>query len=217
MKIDSLETLFKQELKDTYDAEKRLTKAIPKMAKAAQSEDLKTALQQHLEVTKNQVSRLEQVFGLLDAKPQAKTCAGMKGIIEEGEEMMGQDAQGMLGDLALIGSARRVEHYEIASYSGLIAMAESMGNEEIQDLLRQTLEEEEETDRNLEELGEHLLEQTDSDEDEEDDEELEDEDDEDMDMEDEDEDEMGDEDEEIEEVEDEPAAPVPPQPARRKR
>lgn len=216
MKIDSLEMLFKQELKDTYDAEKRLTKAIPKMAKAAQSEDLKTALQEHLEVTKNQVSRLEQVFGLLDAKPQAKTCAGMKGIIEEGEEMMGQDAQGMLGDVALIGSARRVEHYEIASYSSLIAMAESMGNEEIQDLLRQSLEEEEETDRNLEELGEHLLEQTDSDEDEEDDEELEDEDDEDMDMEDEDDEDMADEDEEVEDEGE--AEPVPPPtPTRRKR
>ena len=122
----------------------------------------------------------------------------------------------MLGDVALIGSARRVEHYEIASYSGLIAMAESMGNEEIQDLLRQTLEEEEETDRNLEELGEHLLEQTDSDEDEEDDEELEDEDDEDMDMEDEDEEDMEDDGEEVEDEEAEPVAP-PPAPTRRKR
>lgn len=216
MKIDSLETLFKQELKDTYDAEKRLTKAIPKMVKAAQSEDLKTALQEHLEVTKNQVARLEQVFGLLDAKPQAKTCAGMKGIIEEGEEMMGQDAEGMLGDVALIGSARRVEHYEIASYSGLIAMAESMGNEEIQDLLRQTLEEEEETDRNLEELGEHLLEQTDSDEEEEDDEELEDEDDEEMDMEDEDDEDMEEDGEEVDDEEVEPVTPAPA-PSRRKR
>src|SRR5262245_61424011 len=116
MKIDSLDTLLLEEIKDLYDAEKRLVKAIPKMAKAANSDELRSALEEHLEVTRNQVSRLEEVFELLDAKPKAKSCAGMQGIIEEGQETLQQDGEPALLDAAIIGAAQRVEHYEMAAY-----------------------------------------------------------------------------------------------------
>src|SRR6185503_11139743 len=103
MKIDSLETLLQEELKDIYDAEKRLVKAIPKMVKAASSDELRNALQEHLEVTKGQVQRLEEIFDNLGMTAKSKPCAGMKGLIEEGEEVMGEDAPDMLMDAAIIG------------------------------------------------------------------------------------------------------------------
>ncbi len=159
MTIDSIEVLFQQELKDLYDAEKRLTKAIPKMAKAAGSDELKTALTEHLEQTKNQVQRLEQVFEIVGVKAQAKACPGMKGIIEEGEEVIERDAEDTFADLGLVGAARRVEHYEMAGYRSLIALAEAMGQDQARELLEETLEEEQEADRRLEELGQQLLEQ----------------------------------------------------------
>jgi ferritin-like metal-binding protein YciE len=158
MKIDTLTTLFQEELKDIYDAEKRLVRAIPKMAKAASSEDLKKALQEHLEVTKGQVQRLEQVFELMGVPAKAKPCAGMRGLIEEGEEVMGKDASEQLMDAAIIGAAQRVEHYEIAAYGTARTLAERLGNQEAAELLQQTLDEEKEADENLTQISEQLLE-----------------------------------------------------------
>jgi ferritin-like metal-binding protein YciE len=160
MAIQSIEALFQTELKDVYDAEKRLTKALPKMAKGASSEELKQAFEEHLEVTKGQVTRLEQVFQAIGAKPQAKTCEAMKGLIQEGEETMNEDGEESLIDIAVVGAARRVEHYEMAAYKSLIALAAHLEQgDQVQDLLQQTLEEEEEADRVLAELADTLVEE----------------------------------------------------------
>ena len=158
MKVESLDQLLQEELRDIYDAEKQLVKAIPKMAKAASSPELQEALNEHLEVTKGQVERLEQVFEKLGTKARGKTCAGMKGLIAEGEEVIGQDASDELADLAIIGAAQRVEHYEIAAYGTARTFAERLGNEEVAELLQETLTEEEEADERLTEISESLLE-----------------------------------------------------------
>ena len=157
MKINSLSTLLEEELKDIYDAEKRLVRAIPKMAKAANSEELKQALQEHLEVTKGQVARLEEVFELLGRPAKSKPCPGMKGLIEEGEEVMGEDADETMMDAAIIGAAQRVEHYEIAAYGTVRTFAEKLGNDQVVDLLQQTLDEEKEADEKLSQISEQLL------------------------------------------------------------
>jgi ferritin-like metal-binding protein YciE len=158
MKIDKLSTLLNEELKDIYDAEKRLVKALPKMAKAASASDLRSAFEEHLSVTKKHVERLEQVFELLGVPAKAKTCAGMKGLIEEGEESMQEDATEQLMDVALIGAAQRVEHCEMAAYGTARAMAERLGNQEAADLLQETLDEEKEADEKLSEIATQLLE-----------------------------------------------------------
>jgi ferritin-like metal-binding protein YciE len=157
MKIESLDQLLQEELRDIYDAEKQLVKALPKMAKAASSEDLREALDEHLQVTKGQVDRLEQVFEKLGTKPKGKSCAGMKGLIEEGEEVIGHDASDEFKDAAIIGAAQRVEHYEIAAYGTARTFAERLGNEEVAELLQETLTEEEEADERLTEISESLL------------------------------------------------------------
>ena len=157
MTITSVDQLFVTELKDIYDAEKRLTRALPKLAKAAESEELREAFSGHLAETKEQVTRLEKIFSLLDVKAQAKPCAGMKGLIEEGEEVAGQQAEEPFGDIGLIGAARRVEHYEMAGYLSLIELAKHLEQQEIQTLLEETLEEEQEADRKLASLAESLL------------------------------------------------------------
>ena len=131
------------------------------MAKAASSEELKQALQEHLEVTKGHVTRLEQVFELMGVPAKAKACAGMKGLIEEGEEVMEEDAGEQLMDAALIGAAQRVEHYEIAAYGTARTFAERLGKQEAVDLLQQTLDEEKEADQKLTEISEQLLESMD--------------------------------------------------------
>lgn len=153
-KLESLHDLFIEELKDTYDAEHQITKALPKMIKAAQTPELRAAFEEHLTQTENQIARLEQVFGLLNEKPARKTCAGMKGIIAEGDEQMKEDMAGTLLDVALIASAQRVEHYEIAAYGTLCALSRQMGHEDCADLLDQTLEEETATDEKLTLLAE---------------------------------------------------------------
>jgi ferritin-like metal-binding protein YciE len=156
--IDSLHTLLVEEIRDLYDAERRLTKAIPKMAKAAASEDLASALESHLEETQQQVSRLEDVFGMLDSPAKAKTCAGMKGIIEEGDEHMKEDYDGdSLRDAAIIGAAQRVEHYEIAAYGTAIAHARLLGLDRVVRSLEQTLEEEKAADVKLTEIAESSI------------------------------------------------------------
>jgi ferritin-like metal-binding protein YciE len=162
VKINSLSALLQEELKDIYDAEKRLVRALPKMAKAASSDDLRQALEEHLEVTKGQVQRLEQVFDLLGVPAKAKPCAGMKGLIEEGEDVMGEDASETLMDAAIIGAAQRVEHYEIAAYGTARTFAERMGNTEAAELLEETLNEEKEADEKLTEISEQLLEAMDT-------------------------------------------------------
>ena len=158
MKVDSLDQLLQEELRDIYDAEKQLVKAIPKMAKAASSPELQEALNEHLATTKGQVTRLEEVFDKLGTKAKGKSCAGMKGLIEEGEEVIGQDASDELKDLAIIGAAQRVEHYEIAAYGTARTFAERLGNEEVAELLQETLTEEEEADEKLTEISQTLLE-----------------------------------------------------------
>ncbi len=157
MPLDSLEDLFVDELKDVYNAESQILKALPKMAKAASSPDLQNAFREHLEVTKGHVDRLEKIFGDLDMKPRGKKCVGMEGIIEEGKEMMGEEAEKSVKDAALISSAQRVEHYEMAAYGTLRTYAETLGYDDAAQMLQQTLDEEEQTDRKLTDLAEGLI------------------------------------------------------------
>lgn len=160
MKLDSIDTLLTEELRDVYDAEKQITKALPKMAKAARSPELKQALEEHLEVTKGQINRLEEIFGILDEKPKNRPCAGMRGIIKEGQEMMRVDKRNSnenLVDAAIISAAQRVEHYEIAVYGTLRTYAERMRNDRIAKLLEQTKQEEAEADRKLSSISGGLL------------------------------------------------------------
>ena len=156
--VDSLKSLLVEQVKDLYDAEKRLTKAIPKLAKASTNEELQTALQEHLDETETQVSRLEQVFELLDERPKAKPCEGMKGLIEEGDEHAKEDYDDDdLRDAMIIGSAQRVEHYEIAGYGTAIAHARLLGLDDVVELLELTLEEEKAADVKLTEIAESVV------------------------------------------------------------
>lgn len=149
MKVDTVEKLFMNELKDLYSAEKQITRALPKMAKAATSEELRQAFQTHLEETKGQIERLDRVFEILGAKASAKTCEGMKGLIQEGSEMIEDAVEGEVRDAGLISAAQRVEHYEIAAYGTVRTMADMMGQKEIAQLLQETLDEEGKTDKLL--------------------------------------------------------------------
>jgi ferritin-like metal-binding protein YciE len=138
----SLKDLFIDELKDIYDAEHRLTKALPKLAKAASSEELSTAFEDHLKETEDQVARLEQVFKALGETPRRKTCKAMVGLLEEGAEMMEGDALDNIKDLGLIAAAQKVEHYEMATYGCLRTWAELLNEKKAASLLHETLEEE---------------------------------------------------------------------------
>jgi len=175
MKIESLEELFIEELKDLYHAEKQLVRALPKMAKAATSDELRQAFLNHAEQTKNQVSRLEEVFESCDEKAKANVCKGMQGLIEEGQETMEEDAEEQLADLGLIAAAQKVEHYEISGYGTLRTFAQILGNQDAVRLLSETLKEEEATDKLLTNISQKLLKEaaTLSEEDEEDEEEVE--------------------------------------------
>ena len=157
MKIESLEELFVEELKDLYHAEKQLVKALPKMAKAATSEELRTAFTDHLEQTKNHVLRLEQVFETVDEKAKAKVCKGMQGLIEEGQETIAEDALDHMADLGLIAAAQKVEHYEISGYGTMRTFAQILGNQEAVRLLSETLKEEEAADKLLSGISQSLL------------------------------------------------------------
>lgn len=148
MAAENLQELFVEELRDVYDAEKQLTKALPKMAKAVESDELRTAFEEHLEITRMQVNRLEEVFKSLGLAARGKTCDGMKGLIEEGSSHM-EELEGSTLDAALIGAAQRVEHYEIAAYGTLATWADLLGHQDAKDLLGQTLEEEKEADEKL--------------------------------------------------------------------
>jgi ferritin-like metal-binding protein YciE len=156
--IDSLNALLLEELRDIYDAEKRLTKAIPKMAKAATNDELRTALQEHLQETEQQVARLEEAFGHLGEKAKAKPCAGMKGIIEEGDEHVKEDYDDDdLRDAVIIGSAQRVEHYEMAAYGTAIAHARLLELDDVVGLLEESLEEEKAADAKLTQIAESVV------------------------------------------------------------
>ena len=157
MKVENIESLFEEEIKDLYDAEKQLVRALPKVAKAATSEELRQALEEHLEVTKGHVGRLEEVFQLIDQKVKGKPCQAMKGLVAEGQEAIEQDGDDVMRDVALIGAAKRVEHYEMAAYQSAIMLADALGNEQASQLLNQTLAEEEEADGKLESLCQQFL------------------------------------------------------------
>lgn len=147
--------LFMEELKDIYWAEKHLVKALPKMQKAATSEELAEAIQEHIMVTKEQVNRLEQVFEMMGARATAKKCEAMEGLIAEGQTVIEDtDEDTAVRDAGLIIAAQKIEHYEIASYGSLCALANKMGKSEIASLLEQTLNEEKETDQLLTEIAE---------------------------------------------------------------
>ncbi len=156
MKIQSLEDLFVDELKDLYNAENQLVKALPKMAKAASAEELRSAFEEHLEQTKGHVNRLEQIFKELDMAPKGKKCKGMEGLIEEGSERLDGDAEDAVKDAALIAAAQRVEHYEIAAYGSVRTFAERLGRRQAARLLQQTLDEEGETDKKLTQIAESI-------------------------------------------------------------
>jgi ferritin-like metal-binding protein YciE len=145
---------FVEELRDTYDAEKQLMKALPKMAKASTSADLRTAFESHLEETRGHVDRLEQVFESLEEKVRGKHCEGIAGIIEEGKSIMGEDFDEAAMDACLIAAGQRAEHYEMAAYGTLVAWARAMGHAEAADLLQETLDEEKAADEKLTTLAE---------------------------------------------------------------
>jgi ferritin-like metal-binding protein YciE len=150
----TLYNAFIDELRDAYDAEKQLTKALPKMAKAASSPALRTAFEAHLEETRGQIERLEQVFGGLDEKVRGKHCDGIAGIIEEGKGVMEEDFDDATMDACLIAGGQRAEHYEMAAYGTLIAWAKALGHMDAVDLLQQNLDEEEAADEKLSALAE---------------------------------------------------------------
>ncbi|HTZ46444.1 MAG TPA: ferritin-like domain-containing protein [Verrucomicrobiae bacterium] len=156
MKENTLRELFLDELRDLYDAENRIVKALPKMVKAAESDELRSGFQQHLEQTKEHVERLKQIMTSMDEKATGKKCPGMVGILEEGEELMDEDYEGSVKDAALISAAQRVEHYEIAAYGCVHTWAQELGEKEAAQLLEKTLTEEKETDAKLTELAEQI-------------------------------------------------------------
>ncbi|CAN5612577.1 ferritin-like domain-containing protein [soil metagenome] len=151
--MDSLDELLADELKDIYNAENQLLKALPKLAKKASSASLKTAFTKHLKETEGHVARLEKIGKSLDLKLTGKKCHAMEGLIEEGKEVLEEDGQGPVIDAALIGCAQRVEHYEMAAYGTVRAMAEELGHSNIVKLLQATLDEEGAADKKLTEIA----------------------------------------------------------------
>ena len=150
----TLHDAFVNELRDTYDAEKQLTKALPKLAKSASSPDLRAAFEAHLEETRGQIERLEQVFESLDEKVRGKHCDGIAGIIDEGKAIMEEDFDEATMDACLIAAGQRAEHYEMAAYGTLVAWARGMGHTEAAKLLQETLDEEKAADKKLSSLAE---------------------------------------------------------------
>ena len=153
MQENSLQELYVEQLRDLYSAENQLIKALPKMAKAAQSSTLREGFEHHLEQTRGHVDRLEQIFTAMDESPKGRKCAGMEGLVEEGEEVIKEQSSSDALDAGLIASAQRVEHYEIAAYGTVRTFAGLLGDEEAVNLLQQTLDEEKETDEKLTELS----------------------------------------------------------------
>lgn len=157
MKLKTLKDLYIEELRDLHSAEKQILKALPKMTKAATSPELKAAFTEHLEQTKVQVQRLDTIFEALGKKASGKTCKAMEGLVEEGEELIGEEPEPSVLDAGLISAAQRVEHYEIAGYGSVRTYARMLGEKEAMKLLQQTLDEEGETDRKLTALAERVI------------------------------------------------------------
>jgi len=153
MKLNTLEDLLVHELKDLYSAETQLVKALPKMAKAASHQELKAAFEGHLEQTEGHVERLTEIAEMLGKKLTGQTCKAMKGLVQEGADLISEGAEPAVRDAGLIGAAQRVEHYEIAGYGTARCLADQLGHSEVADLLEQTLEEEKDTDEKLSELA----------------------------------------------------------------
>ena len=166
MDQEILQELFIDHIRDLYDAEKQIVKALPKLAKAAESEDLAEGLRKHLEETQNHVSRLEEVFRMAGVAAKGKPCKGMKGLLEEGNEAIQEHDAGPLRDLAIIGGAQKVEHYEMSAYGTACAIAEQLGMNDAVQLLRETEGEEKAADQTLTEAA-YSLYQADEDEDQE--------------------------------------------------
>jgi ferritin-like metal-binding protein YciE len=156
MAKEALKNLYIEELRDLYDAENRLVKALPRLAKAAESEELRAGFEEHLEQTKGHVDRLRQIFESLDERPSGKKCAAMIGLIQEGQDILDEDFEDGVKDAALISAAQRVEHYEIAAYGCVKTWAGLLGETEAQSLLEQTLNEEKEADGKLTELSSEI-------------------------------------------------------------
>lgn len=156
MKMKNLDDLFVDELKDIYDAERRITKALPKMIKAASSEELATAFEEHLQQTEEHIARLERIFEAMDKQPGRKTCQAMVGLLEEGQSLMEEDATDDVMDAGLIAAAQKVEHYEIATYGCLRDWAQHLGNDDAARILQQTLDEEGAADKKLTHIAQSL-------------------------------------------------------------
>jgi len=156
MSNEGLRDLYIDELKDLYSVENQLVKALPKMAKAASSDELRQGFEEHLEQTRGHVQRLEKIFKSLGESPKGKKCVGMEGLVKEGSEVMDEDFQGALMDAALIGAAQRVEHYEIAAYGTASEFGKILGESEHVSLLEETLQEEKETDEKLTVLAKEI-------------------------------------------------------------
>lgn len=156
MKVNSLQELYVDELKDLYDAENQIIKALPKMIDAASSEELQNALTEHLEVTREQAKRIEQIFQNMGEKLKAEKCKGMEGVIKEGAEILSEDMDENVKDAAIISAAQRVEHYEMAGYGTVRTWANLLGESEAEELLQETLDEEKEADEKLNQLAEQI-------------------------------------------------------------
>jgi ferritin-like metal-binding protein YciE len=157
MKLETLHDLYVDELKDLYNAENQLVKALPKMAKAASDPQLAKAFTDHLAETEGQVQRLEKIFKQLDVSPKGKTCKAMEGLLKEGKEVMAEEADPTVMDAALIAAAQRVEHYEMAGYGCVRTFARLLGDEQAADLLQATLDEEGAADKKLTKLAETVI------------------------------------------------------------
>lgn len=156
MKLESLQEIFVEELRDLYSAENQIIKALPKMIKASTSKELRAAFENHLLQTKEHVKRLEQIFEDLEEKPKGKICKGMEGLLKEGAELLEEDAEPEVLDVGLIAAAQRVEHYEIAGYGCVRTYAELLGNREAVNLLQETLNEEKAADEKLSSIAEEV-------------------------------------------------------------
>jgi len=157
MKLNTLKQLYMEELRDLHSAENQLLKALPKMAKGASSEELKLAFKNHLDQTKVHVERLEEIFERLDETPKGKTCQAMKGLVEEGSEILEEDGEESVLDAGIIAAAQKVEHYEIASYGTVRTFAQLLGEDEAAELLQETLDEEGEADKLLTQLAQEIV------------------------------------------------------------
>ena len=157
MAMSNLQDVLEHQIKDLYSAETQLTSAMPKMMEAATTQELKDAFQKHLEQTKEQVNRLQQAAEKLGIKPTGEKCHGMEGLIKEGQGLIQEHEKGVALDAALIAAAQRIEHYEIAGYGSACQFAEALGNREVKEILGQTLNEEEQTDKLLTQIAESTV------------------------------------------------------------